>query len=309
MSTLTILKGTTGLNAKVDPARIKYDPNSGIGELAVAVNVDIDDTGRISRRKGFTQRVAGSFHSLFSHNGTALCVTGDALSILDAGWTTTPIRNVTVGAKMSYCPVNDKIYYTNGFETGYVFNRLSYAWTASTYVGPTTKRVLSDPPVGKFIEHYKGRIYIAQGDVLWYSEPYHYEAFNLHANFLQFEEPIRMVRAVRDGIFVSTERTIYFLAGERADQGFIKMHVAPYGAFMYSDIKLNGQLLYEQDGTPVIELSQQDEAALWITEKGVCYGGPDGRFVNITRNKVELPVSLEGCSLIIKGRYIGLIEP
>lgn len=309
MSNLTILKATTGLNTKVDPARIKYDPNSGIGELAVAVNVDIDDTGRISRRKGFTQRVAGSFHSLFCAGDTALCVTGDAFSILNEGWTTTPIRNVTAGAKMSYCHVGDKIYYANGYETGYVFNRLSYAWASSTYVGPTTTRVLSDPPIGKFIEHYKGRIYIAQGDTLWYSEPYNYNTFNLHASFIKFEGQIRMVRAVRDGLFISTDRTIYFLAGERADQGFVRLHVAPYAAFMYSDISLNGQLLYEQDGTPIIEQTQQDDAALWLTDKGVCYGGPDGRFVNITRNKIDLPSSLEGTSLIIKGRYIGLIEP
>ena len=118
-----------------------------------------------------------------------------------------------------------------------------------------------------------------------------------------------MVRAVRAGLFICTEKTTYFLMGDRADQGFAKLHVAPYSCLMYSDIRLNGQLLYDNDGTPIIEMTQDDESALWLSEEGVCYGGADGRFVNITKNKIELPTSLEGCSLIIKGRYIGLMEP
>ena len=39
---------TSGLNNKVDPTRISDT------DLAVALNVDLDDSGRISRRKNFT---------------------------------------------------------------------------------------------------------------------------------------------------------------------------------------------------------------------------------------------------------------
>jgi len=44
-----MLASVTGLNTKVDPVRLEYDPKTGVEELSVAYNVDIDDTGRVGR--------------------------------------------------------------------------------------------------------------------------------------------------------------------------------------------------------------------------------------------------------------------
>jgi len=309
LTLLTILKATTGLNTKLDPVRLQYDKQAGIQELQAAVNVDIDDTGRISRRKGFEQKLAGSFHSLFSDGGVCLCVTGDALSILNGDFTTTPIRNVTRGAKMSYVQVEDKTYYTNGFETGYVYNSLSWSWVATELPGPDTDRTFNHPPTGKFLEYYKGRMYVAQGDTLWYSEPFSLNHFDLHRGFVRFGKPIVMVKAVTSGIFVSTVDRTFFLSGDSPATGYIRIRVADYAALSYSAITLNGRLSFGPGGEPSIESDTGNQSALWISKKGICYGAYDGGLVNLTKDKIDLPESLEGASLIIDDRYIALIEP
>jgi hypothetical protein len=304
-----ILKATKGLNTKVDPVRLRYSKSSGIQELAVAVNVDIDDTGRISRRKGFTQRVAGTFHSLFCHKDTVLCVTGDAFSVLNADYTATPLRNVTLDERMSYCAVDDKIYYTNGYQTGYVFNRLSYGWVQGTYVGPETDKELSDPPIGSVVAYYNNRVYVAQGKTLWYSEPFNYNAFDLHANFMSFEGQIQMVRPVSTGIFVGTDKITYFLSGANPAEGFNRLPVCNYAPFRHSDIPLNGKMVLDPESEPTIQFSSEGESCLWISKEGVCYGGPQGSFQNLTQEKLDLPESLVGNSMIIDDRFIGLIDP
>ena len=304
-----VLKATKGLNTKVDPVRLGYSKSSGIQELAVAVNVDIDDTGRISRRKGFTQRVAGNYHSLFCHNDTVLCVTGDAFCVLNADYSATPLRNVTLDARVSYCPVDDKIYYTNGYETGYVFNNLSYAWTQGDYVGPDTDKVLSNPPVGSALAYYNSRVYVAQGKVLWYSEPFNYNSFNFHQNFIQFEAQIIMVRPVSTGIFVGTDKNTYFMSGANPVEGLNRLPICNYAPLKHSDISLNGRLVLNPESDPEIQFSNEGESALWISKKGVCYGGPQGSFHNLTQEKLDLPESATGNSLLINEKFIGLINP
>jgi len=309
MPVLTILKATKGLNTKNDPARLKYDPETGIQELAVAVNIDIDHTGRISRRKGFTLQAAGSFHSLFCDGGTALVCSGGGLFVLHPDYTRTGIRNVTAGARMSYCQIDNKIYYTNGYETGYVKDELSYAWEATTYYGPDTKRVLSDPPIGKHLEFYNGRIYITQNSVAWYSEPLDYTRFDLHKNYLSFASTIKMIRAATDGIYISTDKATYFCFGPNPDEGFNWVMVAPYPAIEYSDITINGRLIVTQEGDPVIDTTVNEKAAMWVSTKGVCYGGPSGRLVNITQEKIDLPTTLIANSFLVDNKFLTTLEP
>jgi hypothetical protein len=67
-----LYRASTGLNVVSDPTRIKYDPDSGISDLQACLNVELDRTGRLSRRKGFSSILAGSMHSVFSAGEYAL---------------------------------------------------------------------------------------------------------------------------------------------------------------------------------------------------------------------------------------------
>ncbi len=297
---IPIFRGSTGLNTKVDPAKI-YDKD-GIKDLAVAVDVDVTDTGRISRRKGYSKQSSTASHSLFCDKGKCLFVSGTSLNELLPDYTHTELTTVTADKIVSYAEINNQIYWCNGEEKGYVTDT-NNEWVKGDYVGQKIRRNLSDPPVGTIVEYYKNRMYVAQEKVLWYSEHGAFGAFDLARGFFQYATDIRMVRAVDAGIFVSTEKNTYFLLGKSPLQ-FEQVKVASYPAIKYSDCKLNGFL--SESG--IIE-GGSGQSAMWLSPQGICYGGNDG-FRNLTIDKIaDFPTGLTGSGLIFNGKYVGLINP
>jgi len=305
-----LFRATSGLNTRIDPARLRYDPESGVQELAVAYNVDIDDTGRVSRRKGYTQRSATSAHSLFAIKDVCLFVSGSSLMQLHADYTTSTLTSVTADARMSYAPVNEQVYYANGFEKGIFENGSISAWELpSTFVGPATTRTFVGPPIGSLVQYYRGRIYVVQANFVFYSEPYDFGRFDLARNFFAVEHDILLFRAVADGFWVGTKKGMEFVAGAEPKE-FQRNFVTDIAPIQYTDVPFHGRFTITQDGNPMIDLSASDKSLLWLSREGICYGGQTGNFYNLTRAKLaELPAGRTGAGTVIDGRYIGLIDP
>lgn len=295
MKTVPVLRGSSGLNNKADPVRLRYDNETGIQELAVAKDVDIGDTGRISRRKGYLQVLSLSdCHSIYNAGSYCVFVHSDALAILEKDYSYTNIRNVTVGARVSYAQVEDKVYYCNGYENGYVENRVSYPWVGSDYVGPTTTKTFSDPPVGSIVELHSGRIYIAVANVVWYTEPFAYSWVNMAEDFIPFESKVRMIKAVSDGLWVSDSNKTYFLSG-KSPKEFEFTVVANYPA---------------TEGTACDAFDiDESKAIVWTSTEGICMGLSSGKFKNLTRHKLWYPDSVKGAGLEIDGKYICALQP
>ena len=305
-----LFTGTRGLNTKLDPARLKYNPKSGVSDLAAALNVDIDDTGRISRRKGFTKQIAANCHSLFCDGGACLFIMGDALCILYPDYTYEPLRDVQPDARMRCAQVDDETYYCNGFQTGRVVGGLSMSWImADTRHGPDTKKEYSDPPIGTDISFFSSRMWVVEADTAWYSEPFGFNYFNLAKNYFKFDSRLRMIRPVRDGIYFSSETTTYFFKGVGDPKEYIKTSVSNHPAVQYSDVKFHGRIVFHQGGGMSIYTSPGELSAMWMSEKGMCYGGYDGAFQNISKDKIVLPSAITGSGLVFNGRYFGLLNP
>ena len=79
-------------------------------------------------------------------------------------------------------------------------------------INPLRTFGLDSAPTGQKIKFYKGRIYIAQDNILWYSEPFQYEYFNLISNYIEFSSRITEIMPVEDGIFIGSDK-LYFLSG------------------------------------------------------------------------------------------------
>ena len=297
---LNLFRGALGINNKVDPTRIKYSPETGIQDLAAGVNVDIDSTGRVSRRKGYTLKLALASHSLFSCDRYCLFVSGDALRVLEPDYTSSPIRTVTVGARMSYVKVVDDIYYCNGYEKGIVRDKISYGWEASSYVGPTTVRTFSDPPIGHLIELYNGVMLLAAEDVLWYSEPFAFNWFDLSRNWKQFNSRLVMIKAVPDGVFISTEQETFSCRGGTVKE-FSRTKVADYPAIEGTAVTV--------EASRVGEGNVSGMAAMWASKEGICFGGSDGYFRNFTERKLTYPAARYGAGLYRDGKYVCLLKP
>lgn len=310
---LPILKGTTGLNNRIDPARLKYNPETGIQELAVAYNIDLDDTGRPSRRKGFTQRLSGSYHSLFCGPGGGPClvVTGTSLCIVSEAYTAEAIATVSAGARVDFCQVDETVFWLNSYEKGYVANGVNHSWAKpSSYIGTTTYRQLFDPPIGSFVEHYAGRIFIAQGNVVWYSDPFAYSQFDLARCFMREADEITMLRAVQDGLIVGTESSTWLYYGA-SPTSWEKLPLAPYPPIKYTDQNLYATLIFDQENTPLLDVAHgATKGAVWLSKHGVCFCGAQGSFANLTIRKLELPSGVSGASVVLEdGAFIGLINP
>jgi hypothetical protein len=308
-----VFRGAAGINNRVDPVRLRYNPETGISDLAAAVNVDIDDTGRISRRKGFTSRLTLTDpHSLFHEGTDTLFVVGDALAVLNEDYTWTPIRNVTPGLPMAYAQVADRVYYCNGVQRGFVQNAVSYAWAIDPAnplppgLGDETSLKFYNPPMGTKLAFYASRMWVIQGDTAWYSEPWWYEYFRLGTSYLKFPSQVRMFRPVADGLYVSTDEEVCFVSGTSPQQMILSV-VSDVPVMEGTDVKIERVL---QDG-------QLATGAMWVSPKGIYEGFPGGRVRNLTQDKLDLtrtglgyPVAVSGAAAYWwNGKYLALLAP
>lgn len=306
--TVPFLKASKGLNVIADPVRIVFDAEKGVVDLATAYNIDVDTSGRISRRVGQTLKGAWDSRNVFCDGGECLFVSGTSMYRLNVDYSRTGIRSgLTPNADMNYVQVGNRIYYANGFELGYVLGGVSHYWEADTYVGPVTTRVFSDPPPHiTMLELYKGRIWAVVDDVLWHSEPFAYGWFDLARNFKQFKGSIRFVKAAygatdrdADGLYVGTYSGVEFLEGDNPDT-----------------------MTREQvsDSPPVIGTAVRCEAArvagpaktgkvvIWTAQNGIWVGGANGQADCVTKDRLKYPSALYGAGVYHNGKYIVLLQ-
>lgn len=289
----SILKGTRGLNTTYDPVRI--GSASLIPYLAEAVNVDIDESGRITRCKGFTptERTEAS-HSIFEGGGVCLYVSGSCLYRLNSDYSRTELRNdLTLNAQMSYVTVADTIFYSNDYQTGKYENSTNVAWAAGAHVGVDTDREFTAPRAGKHHCLYRGRIYYAIGSILYHTEPGAYSWVDEAEDFIPLEGAIRMVKSVNNGIFVGTERGTIFLQGEGPAENFLVVPVDNDKVLEYSAVQIDGS-----------EFNLTGNHVIWASSRGILRGNSDGQVQIITEDRLSFPSIDIGYGFYANGRYI-----
>ena len=124
-----------------------------IGDLEVADNIDIDKTGRIDRRAGYTLRSAGATHSLWADRLQEVCmvVSGGNLNRLQTDYTRSAVKALVDGAsRMSYERVNDRVYFSNGVDIGVYENGAARSWGLPIGVVPGAAAIAGNMPAGKY---------------------------------------------------------------------------------------------------------------------------------------------------------------
>ncbi len=124
---LEIFGSWLGLRNNVSPDAL------GREDLTVAVNVDIDDSLAISRRKGYsTVLTAAVDRDLWASGALCLGVGSNALKQILPDYTTTTLRSgLTPARPLSYAAVADRAYYSNGVELGCVQDGANRTWGIS----------------------------------------------------------------------------------------------------------------------------------------------------------------------------------
>ena len=298
------LRASTGLNNKFDPVRASYNPENGISDLTKAVNVNIDRTGRIDRRKGYTE--IGSLqecHS-FYHYGSCLYFVGSNRIQCYKG-VGTPEESHWVGnARCSFEGIGDRVYFCNGTIKGYLIGSTYYPWEVAEYVGPDTRKTFSAPPIGHKLCLFRGRMYVAQNEVVWYSEALSYHEFDLVRNYILPGSNVRMIRGVSDGLYIGTDKDIKFYSGT-SGQDFDVDTVSDYGVVEGTDVVVSGRLLKSVNQR--VNLTRN--VILVVTHEGVLLLGPGGYVEQLMDDKLDLPTSNLGSAAVINGKYIFSLEP
>lgn len=384
----------TGLRNEVTPER--FTP----ADLAVADNIDLDKSGRIARRDGYTLQRAGAAHSLWSDRAGLQCffVAGGQLMRMNADLSSTAIATLSADLPVSFEKVNDVVYFSNGIDANVIENGAVRSWgmqvpplpgvaltvggmPAGTYqfaityqrldgqesgaplagsiyvpdnggldfswpapadpavtmvllylstpsgdvlyladampVGmngviyrndttelstPLNTQFLGPAPAGQLVAWYRGRMFVAAGDVLYPSEPFGHELFDLR-RYIPLDGRITLLAPLIDremydtgknsGLFVGTDRSCGVLIGS-SPEDFQYVPKADFGAVEGALDWVDGALFGDNS------LGARD-LPMFLTTQGVCVGMPEMTIRNLSRSKYSFPVSGRGAALFMPG--------
>lgn len=273
-----------GINNVLDPYNLPIEK----GQLVSASNLDIDNTNSISTRRGYSSIVAKSgIHSGWDNGNRSFYVDGEYLKEFVSSTDIRVIDIVTVGLRMYYTAVNDVILYSNGIEHGFIGGENKQSRTYSEYFK-------EDTVFGTHLEFYNGRVYHAKNNSLFCTDTFDAEHTDKRfSDVLTLRSKITMVRRVLDGLFVGSENQIHFLQGKDILEGGFDLKIlADYGVINGSDVCSTGEYFPKSEST--------GEICLFMTQKGICTGGVNGKFINHSVGIYSPPAAKDSTAKFVK---------
>lgn len=310
------LQAFSGLKNTVTPERLAPQ------ELARAQNIDLDDLGQPHRRRGYTLRDAGDYHSLRQSSHDLYAVKNGDLGVVEANYQFTTVYAGVGAAPLAYEQVGDTLYFSSQQASGKVDvrSRAASGWGASTsegmwlspVVNPTATlgeirgKLLGKPPMASYLAYLNGRIYLANENLLWATELYLYDYVDKTRNFLQFESKITGVANGTDGLYVGTETNVWYLEGQFSQMR--RKLIMNVGMVPGSLIGVPAEFI-----SAAGDMAQQSRnASLFLTEHGLIAGFDGGVCTNITQARHIFPSGQHVAPLFRKqdgaNTYVGVID-
>lgn len=118
------INGVTGIYNTTDSERLKA------GDLVSGVNIEIDATGKPSRRLGATRRVACTPSSFWSDGSVGYFLDGSALKLFMPPSTISTLRSGLSDRRIAFAQFGPMptVYYTNGDVTGKIDGGVDKPW-------------------------------------------------------------------------------------------------------------------------------------------------------------------------------------
>jgi hypothetical protein len=356
-------------------------------DLSVANNVDIDNTGQISLRSGYTLVSAGAFHSLYGDPTRRVAVVNGVFSSIDAANAITPLKSLTDAvSKIGYSVSDNRLFFSNGTDSGVLQNGSVRTWgltpptalgaiatignlpagsyqftmtyvrndgqesgaglggiltlplgsgltfalpvssdpsvtskniylttpnggvlylamsvpnaqTTASYVGDTKElnlelitQFMENAPSGQLSVVYKGRMYVASGSMLYPSQPFNYELFNLR-EAIALDGRITMLAAIEEdnNLFIGTDKSVGIVVGDTLEE-FKYIPKLNYGAIEGALTFVDGSL-WGDNSTNARMLP------VFLTTRGICVAIPQGEIKNTHRTRYSFTTSGQGAAL------------
>jgi len=141
METISAFKG---INNVSDPMRL------GMKWLAQADNVNISDTGAISKREGYALNRAGAFTGAYNTLDFSRLYLATDSTIQDFVGTII-YTMLAPGKTVHWCEINEQVFFNNGVDTGIILpdnSIIPWGWTAPT--APSVAAVTGNLPAGLY---------------------------------------------------------------------------------------------------------------------------------------------------------------
>lgn len=281
----------SGLDTVTDPTRLEKaavktpDGYKTIYPLTEAMNVEIDNSYALSSRAGLVSKLIGTnLHSFWANAAETLCYfcDGPALYKLHEDYSQTLITTLSGSDRVSFEEFNDRVYYSNGSDIGYIKNDIRYG------IPLQTKTYKEPLPAGKFLCVYKGSLYVAKGSVLYVGDPLS-DCYDVRSGFRVFDSDITMLLSVETGFYVSDRKNVWFLAqGEGVS--ILRELADTSPAIPYTGVRVTGAGVGE-DGLVGM-------AGMWVSKDGICIGDNKGGITNVTDDKFVLSDTYEGSAFL-----------
>jgi len=275
-----------GLNNVSDPLRL------GLAWLVQADNVDITDTGALSKRGGYARVLTGAVTGAYSTLKFSRCylVVGGTLAAFSGSSALTVLRTGLNPAPMHFAEVNDYVYFNNGVDSGVIGPDHSVQpWRDAPLkdalffdaAGAKLDALFDPLPLGTdVVQHWRGRMYAAQyfsndaQSAVWFSQPLGYHLFSMDVDFLMVPGRIVMLAPHADALIIGTDSQIHAFDGKTLVQ------LADYGV-------VPGQHWSRDDN---------DRILFW-SKRGLCAGLP---FANLTDRQVSVPPGVSAGGAIVR---------
>ncbi len=177
-------------------------------------------------------------------------------------------------------PGGGQLYFHQSVPSGlptFVIRRVNHP-TEGALLHPLETQFGAPPPIGQLVEHHKGRMYVAQSNVVWFTEPQRLGLVKQAIGYWQFPERVTVLQAVVDGMYIASDVT-YFIGGIDTDALQSRI-VLEYGAV-------------EGTGLTIEDTSE----AAWFSHKGFVVAGPAGEARNMTIDRIAVSEFQSGAML------------
>lgn len=174
---------------------------------------------------------------------------------------------------------------------------------AGDAANPLMTQHLQQPPAGHLIAYWRGRMCVAAGNILYYSEPHAYELFDLR-HYLEFPGPITLIAPVDDaaggGLVISSGDLTGWISGT-SPEDFAFTPLSGDAAILGTLAYVKGSLFGKGElGDRLIPM--------WVSTAGICVALPDGRLLNVTEQRYDMDESGQGAAVFMadEARFLAI---
>jgi len=185
-----------------------------------------------------------------------------------------------------------RVYLTTvGGDTFYAQYDVPMGTTTFTMTSMKASRALETQwadamPAGQALCYHYGRLYVAVGNMLVFSEALRYGLTRLMDNYLPFGSDIKVVMSHTTGMFIVADKT-YFIPGSDPDNAQLR-EVYPHSAVAGTGAYVPASILgLESPGT----------APYWFSDNGAVVGTDNGEVLPLMEKKVSVGQYETGATL------------